>query len=609
MNKYILSLIAVVIFAAAPVFGQGTMSGSNGTGTMGGQAGAPGASGATTLGGLTDVTITSPLEHEQLQYNGSGFANLPKRLGSEIFEIYDIDDFPADVAGVITLTDGLYIIMEAFSMSDRFVIAGTDNTSFMFPHSRGTTLTYTGTDPFITSTSTGRVSLVNTNILLSANNTQAFDITNSHFTYDTGLIVFTGTGTTLGTVTDGQEVLIKSLTLIGFQDGITFTDVETLFLNELFMQSDNAGTGAFCNIVGSLVLFGTAETMVAVLSAGEAIFYIDPAVTTNVNITDVINTNGGSFFLPSTKSGVIASIADKNQSGVSVTVVADDGGGKARFTSTAHDLAVGETVVHTTFSDSAYNGTYVITAVAANTYDINTITYTATGTGLFAADTVEVTDVAHGLVNGDTIWISGTIDYSYGHTVFNKTNDTFEVTAVFVATETGTWSNASQTQQTPYVNTIRNGAQKDSTAHGEGALTGNATATTITLQDTFYDLNLGSPGLASGDDIELWTITNATTGAMRYDGLTPINLHYTGVVAASSTGGTQRFNYRLLKNGSPLPAPDNVDIPVEIKSAVVSSAILWSAEVEFGDVFKIQVENADGTSNITIDTLKIQIQD
>ena len=607
MNKLLLSLLFLAVFAAAPVFGQGTMSGSNGTGAIGGTAGPAGASGATSLGGLSDVTVTSPAEHEILTYTGAGFENEVVRTGSEIHEIYAVTDFPTAVGGVITLTDGLYCILESFSMSDRFLVAGTDNVAFHFPHSRGTTLTYTGTDPFFTSTSTGRIAIVDSNILLSGNSVQVFDITNSHFTYDTGLVVFSGSSTSIGTVTDGQEVLIKNLTMIGFQDGITFTDVATLFINELFMQSDHAGTGSFCNIIGSLVLFGTAETMVAVLSSGESIFYIDPAVKTNINITDVINTNGGSFFQASSKSGVIASIADLNQSAVSVTAVADAGGGVARFSSATHGLAVGETVIHTTFADSAYNGTHVITAVAASTYDIGTITYTATGTGLYAANTVEVTDVAHGLVNGDTVMIDGTIDYDDGFTVFNKGTDTFEITAVFVATETGTWSNASQTQQTKYVTTFRNGPQKDSVAHGEGAVGGNVTATTVSLVDTFYDLNLGASGLASSADIELWTITNATTGEMRYDGLTPINLHFNGIIAASSSGGTDRYNFRLLKNGSPLPSPDNVDIPVEIKAAVISSSVLWTSAVATGDLFRIQVENASSDRDITIDTLKIQI--
>lgn len=144
-------------------------------------------------------------------------------------------------------------------------------------------------------------------------------------------------------------------------------------------------------------------------------------------------------------------------------------------------------------------------------------------------------------------------------------------------------------------------------AKGTFVVGGNATATVITTQNTFVNLDLGSPGAVAAGNIELFTVTNATTGEIRYDGLNPITLNVSGVLIASSSGGGQRFNFRALKNGSALPSPDNVDVPIEVGNNLSGTALGWAVELVTNDLFRLQVENADGTSNITIDTLKITI--
>lgn len=146
----------------------------------------------------------------------------------------------------------------------------------------------------------------------------------------------------------------------------------------------------------------------------------------------------------------------------------------------------------------------------------------------------------------------------------------------------------------------------DSVNIGSFLVGGNTAKTVITTQNTYVDLNLA--GLAAeASDIELWSLTNTTTGELRYDGITPANLRCTGLVAAYSAGGVQRFNFRLLKNGLPLASPDNVSIPIEIRTTIASSPLLWSIEVAPNDLFRLQVENAGGVSDITIDTLKVVI--
>lgn len=141
---------------------------------------------------------------------------------------------------------------------------------------------------------------------------------------------------------------------------------------------------------------------------------------------------------------------------------------------------------------------------------------------------------------------------------------------------------------------------------GSLLVSGNTASTIISTKDVFVDLNLGGLAVAASD-IEQWTLTNTTTGELRYDGVVPVYLQYKGLIAAFSAGGTQRFNFRLLRNDAPLDPPDDVDIPLEIRANIASSPLLWSIIIDPGDLFRLQVANADGVSNITIDTLKVTI--
>lgn len=55
----------------------------------------------------------------------------------------------------------------------------------------------------------------------------------------------------------------------------------------------------------------------------------------------------------------------------------------SEFTASAdHNLAIGDTVVHSTFTDATYNGTFVVTAIpSATVYEVSAITFNVTGTG------------------------------------------------------------------------------------------------------------------------------------------------------------------------------------------------------------------------------------
>ncbi len=61
--------------------------------------------------------------------------------------------------------------------------------------------------------------------------------------------------------------------------------------------------------------------------------------------------------------------------------------------------------------------------------------YSATVTG-----TVKVTDATHGLSTGNTITISGTTNYNGNYSITKIDDDSFYITATWVATETGAWA-------------------------------------------------------------------------------------------------------------------------------------------------------------------------
>ncbi len=65
-----------------------------------------------------------------------------------------------------------------------------------------------------------------------------------------------------------------------------------------------------------------------------------------------------------------------------VSAVADNGSGKARFTTgTTHAYKVGDIITNSDFTDTSYNGNFEVTAIAASTYDVSAITFVATDTG------------------------------------------------------------------------------------------------------------------------------------------------------------------------------------------------------------------------------------
>lgn len=239
----------------------------------------------------------------------------------------------------------------------------------------------------------------------------------------------------------------------------------------------------------------------------------------------------------------------------SITSLADSGGApgvRTVCTSTLHDVADGDTVVHAGFTtQTQMNGTFV------------------------------VSDVIPGV--------------------------SYEVVAVFGGTDTGTFSNASLDQKDVRVSAFANPGQQDSKAIGSFHVNSNATATVIAAALTFVNLNLGGNALA-GSNIERWTLTDATTGEMRYDGLQPFSGTLLAQVSLQAAGGSPAYAFRVVKNGAVLP--DGIETTVETPDAltVVGVGLLAPVMVVNGDLIRLQVANQDGTDDVTISHLSVSIQ-
>lgn len=133
----------------------------------------------------------------------------------------------------------------------------------------------------------------------------------------------------------------------------------------------------------------------------------------------------------------------------------------------------------------------------------------------------------------------------------------------------------------------------------------NAIATTITTQDIFVNINLGTSGKI-GVNATLWSLSDAALGQLTYDGLTP----FIGVVSVAmsifSIGTTEIFQFQVLKNGSPLT--DDIRVDTDIGLSIIHAVpMLVPITVVTGDTVRLRVRNREGFNNVTIQQFAMQV--
>ena len=141
---------------------------------------------------------------------------------------------------------------------------------------------------------------------------------------------------------------------------------------------------------------------------------------------------------------------------------------------------------------------------------------------------------------------------------------------------------------------------------GSVIVNNNSTATVISTIDTFTDLNLNALAF-EGDANTQFTLTSTTTGESRYDGLETRRFSINGGLSAfSSGGGAQEFHFRVVVNGS--VTPDAAEIAVSLSGDVGAVPLPFSFILAPTDLVRLQVENTDGTTNVTVSQLSMEIR-
>lgn len=200
-----------------------------------------------------------------------------------------------------------------------------------------------------------------------------------------------------------------------------------------------------------------------------------------------------------------------------------------------------------------------------------------------------------------------TIDANVAEDIFNidaSFTGTATISRVNNVNDTGFFEAGSLDETSPFVTVTASGMQKDSKNIGSVVVAANSTATVISTIDTWVDLNLNALAVA-GSNIELWTLDSTTTGQVSYDGIPPFHGTLTATLSGISVGAAQEFRFRAVVNGS--PTSDAIEQPREFSGTTGALTLIVPVVAVNGDTVRIQVKNIDGTSNITIQALSLDI--
>ncbi len=156
----------------------------------------------------------------------------------------------------------------------------------------------------------------------------------------------------------------------------------------------------------------------------------------------------------------------------------------------------------------------------------------------------------------------------------------------------------------PHVEVSNSDPQKSSKNIGSVVVVDNNAATVISAVDTWTDLNLDSLAVL-GSNAELWSLVSSTIGELQYDGLSPFSGLLNASFSAIGAGGPQEFHFRAVLNGSPFA--DGVVIARQITVTLGSLMLLTPISIDPGDRIRLQVQNVDGMSNVTVRFMVIDI--
>ncbi len=125
----------------------------------------------------------------------------------------------------------------------------------------------------------------------------------------------------------------------------------------------------------------------------------------------------------------------------------------------------------------------------------------------------------------------------------------------------------------------------------------NATATVITGINTWVDLNLNASAVTSVNN-SLWTLTNATTGEIRYDGTPTITPAIMASISGTGLAGQDNYEFRALLNGS--PTTDGTRAACTTNTEIENVVLIDSETVSTNDLVRFQVQSTSNSDNFTV---------
>ncbi len=550
----------------------------------------------------TDIIPTSNRLNIDADVAISGTATINNQTASRTsvttIEVYSLDDLPDAVSGVITLPTGKYIYKNSITFSDRLESESGASVIHEIDDFINTTLTYTGSDTFITGNTTTFLNFMR--IVITGANATFLDITDGTLNFENSIVTFGGTGTqSIGTLSDTTSILLRSNQIQNYNVGLIMTNCTLVAIQAMSTASDFTGSTTVYDIDSSTVIIVSINN-IAFIGPSESIFNFDPTITANIEINGFIHSTGLGEFYKSGTIGDITSFADTSLSSVSVTSVTDDSGDAVFTTGTVHSLELNDVVDHTGFTESTYNDTgLVVTEITSATQYKVAITYVATDTGTVQNKRTTLTCATHGLTTDTTILIKDTTNYNGGFTIKNPLTDTFEIQIPFVSDDaTGSFNSGSLDQTSTNVNAHANTNTPDSATIAFGTVNGNTTATTVT-NGTYAAIDV--TGFEQTDITERFQLTNADNAIWTYIGEGDFKGFLTGGLWATKTGSTQNYRFAMSTNGAtPIFASVSYS-PMEVQTDKVGVPLEFEVNLTTGDT--IQIMNAgDGTSDSLIVT-------
>ena len=542
-------------------------------------------------------------------YNGTRWTS--QADPTNVIAITSQADWDALVSGgTLTVAANTTLMLRTTITTDAEIVINT-GISFSILGSRISTagIFYTDTLTFITSDGTAFLRIDGINNLDGGGDGQLLDITNSSvFVEMSNSGVFNWDD--LGSITNSSQFRILSVGYFFNEAGFFIDNVATTFISGTVLANGADMSDSYFDIRSSQFndIAVTVSGNDATLQPNESLLQIDPEIgdlSTVVVDDNLLSGDNKTLFNGGGISGTFTAVTDASVAATTITGVTDSSG-VARFSFTVGPtLFVNQQIVNSTFSQSTYNGTFIITTVGVGFFEVASIAFVAGDTGSFLSDSVIMSDPNTILVDGDTLVIDTDLstDYDGGAIVYNQQTSSFRINRPFTVTKTGDWNTDGLNQKDPRVLATLNPGIISSTYEFSGFVNDNTVliAGGSITNNTFRTMDFGT--LVQSSTTERFKLIDATTGTFEYTGNEDKILTMPIDITGLSSGGAQEFRYLWhvdkTKSGTFLPIDDANEMMTEIAAIAQAASGHSTSLAQKGFRFRPQFTRTSGSSGLT----------